>query len=75
MKYIRTTSGIFIFPKYTDHDSFAYDLQMVAPRDMISAGFVMPGNSDPLICYGKSMTLELESLDEDTRLLTRQLEI
>lgn len=67
---------IYIFPDYIKHN----DLAMRFDRPVISAGFI--GRSpellktgfteNPLICYGESVSLNIESRNEiDTALLMR----
>ena len=77
MKYIVTKDGlgqdrIFIFSKTINHDCFSQVVNELIGDDMgldtymrvISAGF-----TDLKTCYGRSETLNLDSLSEDTDLL------
>jgi len=85
MKYICTMTEenkeeIFIFSNTIDHDCMAESLTRIKNKTYgdwirilrfpISAGFV----DSKLNCYGRSVTLNLESrLDKDTKLLKSQM--
>lgn len=78
MKYVVVTceeagEQLFVFPHNVDHDEFASVLSYIKTggvcwtrpvRMPVSAGF-----TDGQHCYGRSETLNLESLPEDTALL------
>lgn len=69
MKYVctRNSAGhdqIFLFPKTIDHDVFASFLD----NPPISAGFVTRKGG----CFGSSMTLNLDSREQDTNILFSQ---
>lgn len=83
MKYVVVERGdieeIFLFPTHIDHDSFAGVLSYIKTggrnwkreyADPISAGF-----TDGVVCYGRSVTLNLDSRkDVDTELLRNRIE-
>lgn len=68
-KYIRWDTGlvdaIIIFPDFVQHRDMAAGLH----GKIISAGFINP---ETLNCYGKSISLDLKSLPEDSDLARRQ---
>lgn len=85
MKYICTVDDndqeqVFLFPSNIDHDAMAEVLGRIKNqthgnwqrvfREPISAGFV----NEAMKCYGESLTLGLSSREEDTQILTKQLE-
>mgnify|MGYP006323090813 FL=1 len=73
---------IIVFPKTINHDCFAemaggiksqlHGVWHRVRRSPISAGFVAQFK-DGLICYGRSMTLDLPTRDCDTEILNKQL--
>ena len=70
-KYIRTKHNeIIVFSELFNHSDFRH-------FNPISAGFISFGtNSDgnpSCTCYGKSITLNMESNEEDTLLAQRQI--
>lgn len=80
MKYIRIASHnggiswnntIVIFPETIDHFEMASHFNDCT---IISAGFVKLDNDDidGNVCYGKSVSLKLESHPDDTKLLRMQ---
>lgn len=76
MKYVRFEDGFVIFPdKGADHP-WHKDIARSVCRlgEVVSAGFVKPSNGEfPLECYGKSESLNVESQEEDSELLFKQL--
>jgi hypothetical protein len=69
MKYIRDRHrGIFIFPLKVRHDQMAEWLG----GEIISAGYIEPGPGRWPQCVGRSSTLKLGSLDDDTEVLHEQ---
>lgn len=80
MKYIRIApyngsiswdNTIVIFPEIIDHFEMASRFKDCT---IISAGFVQlnDNNVDGNVCYGKSVSLKLESHPNDTKLLRMQ---
>jgi len=71
MKYIageiEGLNTLIIFPNYHDHREMSQILRMKAT----SAGFVSGLGSGDICCYGRSVSLELESRPEDTEKLQR----
>lgn len=73
---------ILVFPKTVNHDCFAEVAGRIknqidgswhrVMRKPVSAGFVAQFKSG-LICYGRSMTLDLPARDCDTEILNKQL--
>ncbi len=79
MKYICTKDDdgveeVFTFPRTVNHDAMADAVRFInnphnrVKRRPISAGLVGEDN----VCYGKSVSLDLESRAEDTDLLDIQ---
>lgn len=83
LKYICTKDPdrmleIFSFPMSVNHDTFAEAIRGIKNqmtgnweriyRTPVSAGFI----SSKGVCFGKSITLELKSKEEDTTLLKAQ---
>ena len=69
-KYIKTKDGkIIIFPAAFKHSQFRY-------LEPVSAGFIAIGaegkHAPDIKCYGRSVTLGLESAEEDTELAKKQ---
>lgn len=79
MKYIVTeqddgTKEIFVFSRDIDHDKMAISINRIISgnklrwnrikRTPVSAGFVAQGE-----CYGRSETLNLDSVESDRELL------
>ena len=76
VKYIKTKDKqIIVFPEYITHDQFS-DWNPIS-AGFISFGAVMSKNLDYMMttctCYGKSVSLKLESQAEDTELAKRQI--
>lgn len=83
MKYICMINGdkqeIFTFPRTVNHDAMAEVLGSIKNqthgdwrrvfREPVSAGFV-DGKGN---CYGESESMGLESREEDTHLLAKQI--
>jgi len=71
MKYIAGEiaglSTLIMFPNYHDHREMSQILRM----KVMSAGFVSGLGSGDVCCYGRSVSLELESKPEDTEKLQR----
>ncbi len=72
LKYIRFESGFVVFSEPTLHS------EVKIPGNIISAGFVRLRSTDDkdLVsanCYGKSVSLGKDSKEEDSQLLTNQL--
>ena len=71
MKYIagriESLDTLIMFPNYHDHREMSQTLRMKAT----SAGFVSGLGSGDICCYGRSVSLELESRPEDTEKLQR----
>jgi len=71
-KYIVFDSGaiedIIIFSMIQDHAMMAHRLRLMP----VSAGFVEFLIDGP-VCYGKSMSLELDSREIDTKIVRRAL--
>lgn len=84
LKYIRMKEDIIIFPVHIDHRTMARNLlgrvsSLYNKDDLISAGFVSltescnPNFDNPgFICHGRSVSLDIGSRPEDTKLLNRQ---
>ena len=69
LKYVRLKeyNSILIFPEIITHDTFKH-------MNPISAGFCFVNSeSRNVSCYGESISLGLKSIDEDSKLATRQL--
>ena len=69
LKYVRTKeyNQIIIFPTLTNHSEFAN-------LGIISAGFCyVDGATESVECSGKSVSLRLESLPDDSKLATLQI--
>ena len=71
VKYIRTSdNAIIVFPEFINHDTFRH----LKPK---SAGFIAIGSNgknEPIIeCYGKSISLDMESDPRDTDLARSQI--
>lgn len=66
MKYIKygEYNSIVIFPQIINHDEFKY----LQPK---SAGFCYV-HQDKVQCFGRSVSLNLQSEEEDTILATKQ---
>lgn len=74
MKYIvvdgNLSDTIYLFPGHVQHADFAQTVG--ATKDiLLSAGFVSH-SKDGLNCYGRSVSLDLASRSEDTKLLMRE---
>lgn len=70
LKYIRFESGFIVFSEPTLHS------EVKMPGNIISAGFVTLDSNkcNPYArCYGKSISLGKDSKEEDSELLTKQL--
>ncbi|HCR35581.1 TPA: hypothetical protein DIU22_00850 [Candidatus Woesebacteria bacterium] len=71
MKYIagriESLDTLIMFPNYHDHREMSQTLRMKAT----SAGFVSGLGSGDICCYGRSVSLKLESKPEDTEKLQR----
>lgn len=68
LKYIRLGGGldeIVIFPMTLEHSSFE-------EMNPISAGFCIICNKS-VKCYGESVSLELNSMSDDSNLATKQV--
>lgn len=65
-KYIRTNKGFITFAFEIKHDS------IVVLDNIISAGFFVK-DEEEVICYGKSTSLNVGSLNEDSELLAEWL--
>jgi hypothetical protein len=76
MKYIRTgILGIVLFSETRSHDEMAERL-MRKGDEVISAGFVHADDwcdDGQVVCSGRSVSLGISSLDEDTEILRRML--
>ena len=71
VKYIKTKDNkIIVFSALQDHSEFAH-------FEPVSAGFISFGidkNRNPdCTCYGKSVSLKLSSMQDDTLLAKRQI--
>jgi hypothetical protein len=70
MKYVvhegPLAAEIYLFPNFISHDDFVARMNFDLV-DIVSAGFV----TADLECYGRSVSLNLESRNEDTRILGR----
>jgi hypothetical protein len=72
MKYIRTENkGFIIFASFIDHSTMV-ERNVGLLDEVISAGFVGVC-SDGLYCHGKSTTLKIGPLPDDTERLKSQL--
>lgn len=72
MKYIRFDDAqdtIVVFPNHINHRVMARSMGNVP---LLSAGFVQI-NNESVECYGESVGLELSSLDDDSRILHKQI--
>lgn len=80
LKYVRFKRDIIIFPAYIDHNKMANQLIGIYNKeDLVSAGFISlkrechPQFKNPgFYCYGKSVSLNLESKPEDSEILNVQ---
>lgn len=77
MKYIQHSEFRFILWRaksgMLNHKQMA-DLILARGGRIVSAGFVMPGNNNELLCFGDSGSLGLGSHENDTLLLKQQME-
>ena len=66
-KYVRLKeyNQIIIFPTIIEHSSFKN-------MDPISAGFCYV-NSDKISCFGESISLRLEGMEDDSFIATKQV--
>lgn len=66
-KYVRLKryDEFIIFPQIIEHDTFKH-------LDVVSAGFCYI-NNDNVQCFGNSYSLKLKSLEDDSKLATKQL--
>lgn len=76
MKYIIIDNGGYdtpvIFDEATDHSMMASD-SFGFKKNVVAAGFVR-FSSDGLYCYGRSISLKIESRpDEDARLINKMI--
>ena len=76
VKYIRTkNNGFIMFSLLVNHS----DMARMIRDEVVSAGFVNFGNDEcgniQFECYGKSVSLGLESKDDDSKALNRNMEI
>lgn len=75
LKYIRFETGFVIFSEPMAHS----EVEVRKTEKLISAGFCYPVvdmQGDPEIvwtCYGESVSLNLKSNPEDSKLLTKQM--
>lgn len=65
LKYVRFEEGLAVFPNFLAHKDIA-KTSFLMP---ISAGFVKIENGE-VNCYGKSISLKLESREKDKELLS-----
>lgn len=72
MKYIRFENGFVIFTDNLSHQNIEFNLHGMAGK-AISAGMV-EFVGDRSHCHGNSVTLQLESAPEDTKLLQAQID-
>lgn len=74
MKYIRhRTKGFFLFPR-SDRVWHLHVGEFLGKNDILSAGFVRFDTKDSSpICYGKSESLGISCLPEDSGLLAMQM--
>lgn len=73
---------VMVFPATINHNCFAEGVSRIknqttgqwhrVTRTPVSAGFVT-FLKDKAVCFGKSITLNLESREEDTLILNKQL--
>lgn len=74
MKYVRhETKGFFLFPR-SDRVFHSHIADFLGRGGIVSAGFVRfdDKKSSP-ICFGKSESIGIGSLPEDTKLLREQV--
>lgn len=66
-KYVRLKeyNEIIIFPQILNHSEFRN-------FNPISAGFCHI-HKDKVVCFGNSVSLRLDSMDDDTKLATKQI--
>jgi hypothetical protein len=66
-KYVRLKEydEIIIFPQILEHSEFRN-------LNPISAGFCYV-NKDNISCFGRSISLNLDSLEDDTKMATKQV--
>jgi len=65
-KYIKTADGeIVLFPQIIQHKDFKH-------LNPISAGFFYINRDFEVICHGESVSLDLKSDEEDTKIAYRQ---
>jgi len=75
---LRSTTGFIIFPEFELHSSVAYKYKSVLSKTgrehVVGAGFVqlipISENKIEAHCYGKSVSLNIDSRKEDSKLLT-----
>ena len=74
MKYVRTShSGFFIWPENTSVTHRDIGIA-VGRKFIISAGFCsIDGETESVICYGRSESLDIDSNKDDFLLLKLQL--
>jgi hypothetical protein len=76
VKYIRTkNNGFILFSLLVNHS----DMARIVHDEVISAGFVAFGKDEcgntQFECYGKSVSLDIGSKDDDTKAINRNMEI
>lgn len=67
-KYINHEGRIYIFPGHIDHSKFA-QVNHIPKDEITGAGFISLVDADTISCYGKSISLEIESTHRDTEKL------
>lgn len=67
-KYVRLKqyNSIIIFPTIIEHSSFKH-------LEPISAGFCYLDVDNVVKCFGKSVSLDLDSMEDDSELATKQI--
>lgn len=76
LKYIRTKSGFIVWPDTMYHIEYTHMAKLTQIEEVISAGFCTYVFSDKtdykarFICHGRSESLQIESKQEDSHLMT-----
>lgn len=67
-KYVRLKqyNSFIFFPQIIEHSTFKH-------LDLISAGFCYLDDNDVVNCFGKSISLGIDSDPDDTKLATKQV--
>lgn len=67
LKYIRKQNGFIVFTDTFNHN------EVTTKNDIISAGFCyIDTEQEKCTCFGESVSLGIESLDEDSDKMTNQ---